>query len=98
MASRPRSTRLRRTLLAALVTASVAVPVSGAAVPAPAPAALGPLRAATPAALDARYAAERTGIPRPRPRTSAGGTPEVGRAGRHPRTRHAPARKGRRRR
>ncbi|ARF58532.1 alpha/beta hydrolase [Streptomyces gilvosporeus] len=66
MASRPRSSRLRRTLLAALVTASVAVPVSGAArpgaVPAPAPAALAPLRDATPAALDARYAANRAGI------------------------------------
>ncbi|MFF4954582.1 alpha/beta hydrolase [Streptomyces chattanoogensis] len=65
MASRPRSSRLRRTLLAALVTASVAVPVSGAArptaVPAPVPAELGPLTA-TPAALDARYAANRAGI------------------------------------
>ncbi|MFF4694585.1 alpha/beta hydrolase [Streptomyces chattanoogensis] len=65
MASRQRSSRLRRTLLAALVTASVAVPVSGAArptaVPAPVPAELGPLTA-TPAALDARYAANRAGI------------------------------------
>ncbi|MEU9114953.1 alpha/beta hydrolase [Streptomyces sp. NPDC048483] len=65
MASRPRSSRLRRTLLAALVAASVAVPVSGAArpaaVPAPVPAALGPL-SATPAALDARYAVGRAGI------------------------------------
>lgn len=66
MASRPRSSRLRRTLLAALVTASVAVPVSAAArpaaVPAPAPAVLAPIRAATPAALDERYAANRDGI------------------------------------
>ncbi|MGI5398844.1 alpha/beta hydrolase [Streptomyces sp. CA-135486] len=71
MASRPRSSstrssRLRRALLAALVTASVAVPVAGAArpaaVPAPAPAVLAPLRAATPAALDERYAATRDDI------------------------------------
>ncbi|MCZ4118335.1 alpha/beta hydrolase [Streptomyces sp. H39-S7] len=66
MASRPRFSRLRRTLLAALVAASVAVPVSGAArpaaVPAPAPVALAPLRAATPAALAERYAANRQGI------------------------------------
>ncbi|MFH9466827.1 alpha/beta hydrolase [Streptomyces clavifer] len=66
MASRPRSSRLRRALLTALVTASVALPVSGAArpaaVPAPAPADLGPLGAATPAALGARYAAGRDGI------------------------------------
>ncbi|MFI9051537.1 alpha/beta hydrolase [Streptomyces sp. NPDC053427] len=66
MASRQRSSRLRRTLLAALVAASVAVPVSGAArpaaVPAPVPASLGPLRATSPAALDARYAATRAGI------------------------------------
>lgn len=66
MASRPRDSRLRRTLLAALVTASVVVPVSGAArpaaVPAPAPAVFAPLRAATPTALDERYAANRRGI------------------------------------
>ncbi|MFD5030442.1 alpha/beta hydrolase [Streptomyces sp. NPDC058405] len=66
MVSRPHDSRLRRTLLATLVTASVAVPVSGAArpaaVPAPAPAVLAPLRATTPAALDERYAARRDGI------------------------------------
>ncbi|MCA6091995.1 alpha/beta hydrolase family protein [Streptomyces sp. SCA3-4] len=66
MASRPRSSRLRRTLLAALVAASVAVPVSGmahpAAVPAPEPTALAPLRSATPAALAARYATTRNDI------------------------------------
>ncbi|WP_405808232.1 alpha/beta hydrolase family protein [Streptomyces sp. NBC_00210] len=64
--SRPRGSRARRALLAALVTASVAVPVAGAArpaaVPAPAPAVLAPLRAATPAALDERYAATRDDI------------------------------------
>ncbi|MFD4034213.1 alpha/beta hydrolase [Streptomyces sp. NPDC058637] len=66
MASRPRGNRLRRALLTALVTASVALPVSGAArpaaVPAPAPAVLGPLGAATPAALRERYTAGRDGI------------------------------------
>lgn len=66
MASPPRRSRLRRTLLAALVTTSVAVPVSGAArpaaVPAPVPAVLAPLRAATPAALAERYTANRDGI------------------------------------
>ncbi|MFF3319817.1 alpha/beta hydrolase [Streptomyces sp. NPDC003035] len=68
MASRPRSRRLRRTLLAVLVTASVAVPTAGAAhpaaVPAPAPAALRPLTpsSATAAGLDARYAANRDAI------------------------------------
>lgn len=66
MAARPRNSRLRRTLLAALVAASVAVPVSGASrpavVPAPAPAELAPLRDAAPGALDARYAATRDGI------------------------------------
>ncbi|WP_406388753.1 alpha/beta hydrolase [Streptomyces sp. NBC_00887] len=66
MASRPRSSRLRRALLSALVTASVALPVSGAArpaaVPAPAPAALGPLGTTAPGALAARYAANRDGI------------------------------------
>ncbi|MFC9244137.1 alpha/beta hydrolase [Streptomyces sp. NPDC057136] len=75
MATRPRTSRLRRTLLAALVAASVAVPVSGAAgpaaVPAPAPADLGPLGSATPAALDERYAAGRAGI-RAAERTAAG--------------------------
>ncbi|MDJ0343445.1 alpha/beta hydrolase [Streptomyces sp. H10-C2] len=63
MASRPRSSRLRRTLLAALVTASVAVPVSGAArpaaVPAPAPAALAAVSVTT---LDERYEANRGNI------------------------------------
>ncbi|MEV0491813.1 alpha/beta hydrolase [Streptomyces atratus] len=70
--SRPRTRRLftsrprgARTLLAALVIAAVAVPVSGAArpsaVPAPAPAALAPLRA-TPAALDERYVVNRGSI------------------------------------
>lgn len=66
MASRPHNSRLRRALLAALVTASVAVPVSGAArpaaVPAPAPTALAPLRTVAPAALAARYAATRSDI------------------------------------
>ncbi|KAA6222938.1 hypothetical protein CP973_14280 [Streptomyces albofaciens JCM 4342] len=66
MATRPRARRLHRALIAALVTASVAVPVSGAArpaaVPAPEPAALAPLTAATPAALAERYAAGRDGI------------------------------------
>ncbi|MET8329063.1 alpha/beta hydrolase [Streptomyces sp. NPDC005181] len=55
--------RTVRTLLAALVIAAVAVPLSGAArpsaVPAPAPAALAPLRAATPADLAERYAVNR---------------------------------------
>ncbi|MFI6058122.1 alpha/beta hydrolase [Streptomyces sp. NPDC051286] len=69
--SRPRTRRLftsprgARTLLAALVIAAVTVPFSGAArpsaVPAPAPAALAPLRA-TPAALDERYAVNRGSI------------------------------------
>lgn len=69
--SRPRTRRLftgprgARALLAALVIAAVTVPLSGAArpsaVPAPAPAALAPLRA-TPAALDERYAANRGSI------------------------------------
>ncbi|MFD8108778.1 alpha/beta hydrolase [Streptomyces microflavus] len=66
MADRPRRRRLRRTLLAALVTFAVAVPVSGAArpaaVPAPAPTVLGPLRDAGPAALEERYAASRRDI------------------------------------
>ncbi|MGW6740288.1 alpha/beta hydrolase [Streptomyces sp. NPDC055025] len=74
LGSRPRAGRSRRALLAALVTASLAVPVSGAArpaaVPAPVPAAaqLAPLPAGASApavlaaALDARYAANRVGI------------------------------------
>lgn len=66
MPARSRNSRLRRTLLAALVVTSVAAPVSGAAgpaaVPAPAPAESAPLRDATQAALDARYAATRHGI------------------------------------
>ncbi|GLW15170.1 hypothetical protein Stsp01_19130 [Streptomyces sp. NBRC 13847] len=66
MASRPRSGRLLRTLLAVLVAASVAVPVSGAArpaaVPAPAPVALAPLRTAGPGALAGRYEVNRAGI------------------------------------
>ncbi|MFE1230747.1 alpha/beta hydrolase [Streptomyces sp. NPDC059442] len=66
MASRPRSRRLRRTLLAALVAASVAVPTVGAAgpsaVPAPAPAPLGPLSFADPGALAARYDANRAAV------------------------------------
>ncbi|MFJ2026144.1 alpha/beta hydrolase [Streptomyces sp. NPDC087897] len=66
MADRPRRRRIRRTLLAALVTFAVAVPVSGAArpaaVPAPAPTALGPLRDAGPAALARRYEAVRQDI------------------------------------
>ncbi|MFE1383377.1 alpha/beta hydrolase [Streptomyces sp. NPDC058740] len=65
MASHPRG-RLRRTLLAALVTAAVAVPVAGAAravdVPAPAPAPVTPLVTAAPAELDARYAAGREAL------------------------------------
>ncbi|MBB4895061.1 hypothetical protein FHS39_004128 [Streptomyces olivoverticillatus] len=66
MAPRPPRSRLRRTLLAALVIGSVTLPVLGAArpaaVPAPAPSALAPLRAATPAALAERYAATRADI------------------------------------
>ncbi|MFF3325255.1 alpha/beta hydrolase [Streptomyces sp. NPDC002889] len=66
MASRPRTSRLRRTLLAAFVAASVAGAVSAAArpsaVPAPVPAALTPLGSATPAALAERYGAQRDGI------------------------------------
>ncbi|MFI6175104.1 alpha/beta hydrolase [Nonomuraea sp. NPDC051191] len=57
---------LRNRLLAALVTASVALPASGAGgsagVPAPVPAAVAPLGAATPAALAERYAAGRTAV------------------------------------
>ncbi|MFF4095480.1 alpha/beta hydrolase [Streptomyces sp. NPDC001834] len=66
MPSPPRTSRLRRGLLAALVAASVAVPVAGAAgpaaVPAPAPAAQAPLRTAAPEALAERYAATRADI------------------------------------
>ncbi|MFE4691845.1 alpha/beta hydrolase [Streptomyces sp. NPDC056749] len=66
MAPRPWSSRARRALLAALVTTSVALPVSGAArpaaVPAPAPAVLTPLRTVTASELDARYAAGRLEI------------------------------------
>jgi hypothetical protein len=67
MASRPRSSnRLRRTLLAALVTAAIALPVSGAArpgaVPAPAPLAPAAFGPATPGALAQRYAATRADI------------------------------------
>ncbi|MFD5424662.1 alpha/beta hydrolase [Streptomyces sp. NPDC127084] len=67
MANRPRRRRFSRTLLAALVMASVAVPLSGAArpsaVPAPVPPVLAPIRgAATPAGLAERYAANREGI------------------------------------
>ncbi|WP_228640395.1 alpha/beta hydrolase [Microtetraspora sp. AC03309] len=79
VAPHPRGSRLRRTLLAALVTVSVAVPVSGAArssaVPAPVPAASAasvPLRAATPAVLAARYAASGGAI-RAAERTASGG-------------------------
>nr|WTB34517.1 alpha/beta hydrolase family protein [Streptomyces sp. NBC_00830] len=58
--------RAVRTLLAALVVAAVAVPMAGAArpsaVPAPAPAALVPLRAATPSDLADRYAVNRGSI------------------------------------
>ncbi|BDM73987.1 hypothetical protein HEK616_74740 (plasmid) [Streptomyces nigrescens] len=66
MASRPRTRRPLRTLLAVLVASAVAVPVSGAArpsaVPAPVPAPLAPLRAATAGALAGRYAVNRAGI------------------------------------
>ncbi|MGI5268074.1 alpha/beta hydrolase [Nonomuraea sp. CA-218870] len=69
MVSHSPGSRLRRTLLASLVTASVAVPVSGAAraaaVPAPVPAASAasaPLPAMTPAALDQRYTVGRAAI------------------------------------
>ncbi|WP_327044995.1 alpha/beta hydrolase family protein [Microbispora sp. NBC_01189] len=64
--SRPGPARRRRRLLAALVTASLAVPVIGAArpeaVPAPVPPPLPPLRAANPTALADRYAAVRGAI------------------------------------
>ncbi|WP_203887788.1 alpha/beta hydrolase [Planotetraspora kaengkrachanensis] len=58
--------RLRRALLSAVVTLSIAGPVSGAARPAavqaPVPPALAPLRTFTPAALAERYAATRDAI------------------------------------
>ncbi|MEU1483500.1 alpha/beta hydrolase [Streptomyces sp. NPDC005752] len=66
MASRPWHGRARRALLVALVTASVALPVSGAARPAavaaPATAAPAPLGTAETSLLDARYAAGRQEI------------------------------------
>ncbi|MDF6022163.1 alpha/beta hydrolase [Streptomyces sp. JH34] len=66
MAPRPWSSRARRALLTALVTTSVALPVSGAArpaaVPAPAPAVLAPLGTVAASELDARYAAGRREI------------------------------------
>ncbi|AEW97583.1 MULTISPECIES: alpha/beta hydrolase [Streptomycetaceae] len=66
MVSRSRGGRLGRALLAASVIGSVAVPVAGAArpsaVPAPAPAASPFVAAATPALLDARYAAGRQAV------------------------------------
>ncbi|MFI5806328.1 alpha/beta hydrolase [Streptomyces sp. NPDC051561] len=62
----PRRGRLRRTLLAALVAASVAVPVAGASgateVPAPAPAVLATPHSATAGELAVRYAARRADI------------------------------------
>lgn len=66
--NRPTPHRLRRAALAALVAASVAVPVMGAArsaavpAPAPAPAVVAPLQAATPAALAERYTGSRAAI------------------------------------
>ncbi|NUW36231.1 hypothetical protein HTZ77_33185 [Nonomuraea sp. SMC257] len=64
--ARRRGGRLRRALLAGLVAGAVAVPVAGAArpgaVPAPAPATAQQPRSATPAALDARYAATREDV------------------------------------
>lgn len=60
--------RLRRTLLTALLAASVVVPVSGTAnasgIPAPVPAAgaVAPIRSASPAALAGRYATTRDAI------------------------------------
>ncbi|MEU6931920.1 alpha/beta hydrolase [Streptomyces sp. NPDC046374] len=62
----PSPGRLRRTLLAALVTAAVALPVAGAArpvdVPAPAPAPARPLASASSAELAARYATGRATV------------------------------------
>jgi hypothetical protein len=66
MASHQRGSRLRRTLLAGILTTSVAVPVSGAAraaaVPAPVPTASRPLPTAAPAVLAERYATGREAI------------------------------------
>ncbi|MDH6141549.1 MULTISPECIES: alpha/beta hydrolase [Kitasatospora] len=63
---RPLSSRLRRTLSAALVTAALAVPAMGAAgpadVPAPAPTAPAALSGVSTATLAERYAATRTDI------------------------------------
>ncbi|ATW49685.1 alpha/beta hydrolase [Streptomyces peucetius] len=60
------ASRLRRTLLAALVTATVVVPVSAAArpsaVPAPRPAAVGPLSAAELPRLEQRFVVNRDNI------------------------------------
>ncbi|MGP3935207.1 alpha/beta hydrolase [Nonomuraea sp. KM88] len=65
MATRRRGS-LRRVLLTTLVTASVAGPISGVtrpgAVPAPAPAFVAPLAAATPSELARRYASARAEI------------------------------------
>lgn len=66
MATRSRDSRLRRTLLATLLAASVAGPMTGVtrpgAVRAPVPVLATPLNAATPAALAERYAASRAEI------------------------------------
>ncbi|MER5493708.1 alpha/beta hydrolase [Streptomyces sp. NPDC002490] len=66
MTIRTRRGRLRRLVLVAFVTASVAVPISGAArpvdVPAPTPTVRGRLHAATPHELAERYAGTRTDI------------------------------------
>jgi len=66
MASRPSGIRLRRAVLSALVVASVAVPVSGAArpaeVPAPVPATSGTVPVASTQALSERYAATRADL------------------------------------
>ncbi|MEZ0064611.1 hypothetical protein ABIA32_000599 [Streptacidiphilus sp. MAP12-20] len=66
MVSRRITPRLRRTLLAGLVAAAVAAPLSGMAgpgsVPAPEPVAQAPLAVGGVGALDGRYAASRNGI------------------------------------
>ncbi|MFF3955348.1 alpha/beta hydrolase [Streptomyces sp. NPDC001890] len=66
MPSHPSRSRLRRGMLAALVAASVALPLSGAegpaAVPAPAPAVHAPLTSAAPEVLAERYGATRADI------------------------------------